>query len=166
MDTEKAALTSITAHVRIRPPSSGSLKVLASAALVDDDRRKCVPLISTSLVERTQFFSVKANTRAELAGFSFYVDRVHHMLLRGNCAQCVSDKSPVCLDAVLEYLVADLVDVASGVAVDNEIGCMFPRHMHLVICEDKELNNLAANMATPPHGVKTVGGGAAGHENR
>ncbi|VDM37740.1 unnamed protein product [Hydatigera taeniaeformis] len=44
------------------------------------------------------------------------------MLLRGNCTQCVSDKARVCLATVLEYLVAELVDVACGVAVDNERG--------------------------------------------
>ncbi|VDM36477.1 unnamed protein product [Hydatigera taeniaeformis] len=54
--------------------------------------------------------------------------------------------------------------VASGVAVDNERECMFPRHLHLVIYEDGELNNLATNMATPPLSVETVWGGAAGHE--
>ncbi|VDM36506.1 unnamed protein product [Hydatigera taeniaeformis] len=86
---------------------------------------------------RTHSSSVKATTRAELAGFSFYVDRVHRMLLRGNCAHCVSDIAPVCLAAVLEYLVAELLGVACGVAVDNERGCMFPRHLHMVICEDE-----------------------------
>ncbi|VDM36640.1 unnamed protein product, partial [Hydatigera taeniaeformis] len=38
------------------------------------------------------------------------------MLLRGNCAHCVIDIAPVCLAAVLDYLVAELLGVASGVA--------------------------------------------------
>ncbi|VDM35726.1 unnamed protein product, partial [Hydatigera taeniaeformis] len=77
------------------------------------------------------------------------------MQLRGDCAHCVSDIAPVCLAAVLEYLVAELLGVASGVVVDNERGCMFPRHLHVVSCEDEEQNNFAANMTTPPPSMAT-----------
>ncbi|VDM34134.1 unnamed protein product [Hydatigera taeniaeformis] len=120
---------------------------------------------STPISTMNALLECKSNCQGELAGFSFYVDRVHRMLLRGNCTQCVSDKAPVCLAVVLEYLVAELLGVASGVAVDNEIGCMLPRHMHLVICEDEELNNLAANTITPPSSMGTVWDVAAGHED-
>ncbi|VDM36812.1 unnamed protein product [Hydatigera taeniaeformis] len=73
------------------------------------------------------------------------------MLLRGNCAHCVSDIAPVCLAAVLDYLVAELLGVASGVALANG--------------EDEELNNFAANMTTLPPSMGTVWGCAAGHED-
>ncbi|VDM27694.1 unnamed protein product [Hydatigera taeniaeformis] len=74
------------------------------------------------------------------------------MLLRDNCAQSESDEAPVCLPSVLEYLAAELVDVAGGEAVDSE-RVYLPHHLHLVICKGEELNRLAANMTTPPLSV-------------
>nr|XP_009933354.1 PREDICTED: histone H2A [Opisthocomus hoazin] len=57
----------------------------------------------------------KAKSRSSRAGRQFPVGRVHRLLRKGNYAERVGAGAPVYLAAVVEYLTADILDLAVAV---------------------------------------------------
>ncbi|XP_035624833.2 histone H2A [Oncorhynchus keta] len=62
----------------------------------------------------------KAKTRSSRAGLQFPVGRVHRLLRKGNYAERVGAGAPVYLAAVLEYLTAEILELAGNAARDNK----------------------------------------------
>ncbi|XP_053271381.1 histone H3 [Pleuronectes platessa] len=62
----------------------------------------------------------KAKTRSSRAGLQFPVGRVHRLLRKGNYAHRVGAGAPVYLAAVLEYLTAEILELAGNAARDNK----------------------------------------------
>ncbi len=66
----------------------------------------------------------KAKTRSSRAGLQFPVGRVHRLLRKGNYAQRGGAGAPVYLAAVLEYLTAEILELAGNAARDNKKTCI------------------------------------------
>lgn len=95
----------------------------------------------------------KATTRSERAGLSFPVGRIHRFLRKGNYAQRVGSGAPVYLAAVLEYLTAEILELAGNAAIDNKKKTINPRHLQLAIRNDDELNKLLDRVTIASGGV-------------
>ncbi|KAJ3281830.1 Histone H2A type 1-C, partial [Rhizoclosmatium sp. JEL0117] len=57
-----------------------------------------------------------AKSRSSRAGLQFPVGRIHRLLRKGNYAQRVGAGAPVYLAAVLEYLGAEILELAGNAA--------------------------------------------------
>nr|5VEY_A Chain A, Histone H2B type 1-J,Histone H2A type 1-B/E [Homo sapiens] len=86
--------------------------------------------------------SASAKTRSSRAGLQFPVGRVHRLLRKGNYSERVGAGAPVYLAAVLEYLTAEILELAGNAARDNKKTRIIPRHLQLAIRNDEELNKL------------------------
>ena len=53
-------------------------------------------------------------SRSSKAGLQFPVGRIHRMLRKGNYAQRIGAGAPVYLAAVLEYLAAEILELAGN----------------------------------------------------
>ncbi|XP_041807546.1 histone H2A-like [Chelmon rostratus] len=95
----------------------------------------------------------KAKSRSSRAGLQFPVGRVHRLLRKGNYAQRVGAGSPVYLAAVLEYLTAEILELAGNAARDNKKTRIIPRHLQLAIRNDEELNKLLGRVTIAQGGV-------------
>ncbi|KAF4618183.1 hypothetical protein D9613_011512 [Agrocybe pediades] len=95
----------------------------------------------------------KSQSRSAKAGLQFPVGRVHRLLKRGNYAQRVGAGAPVYLAAVLEYLAAEILELAGNAARDNKKQRIVPRHLQLAIRNDEELNKLLGNVVISQGGV-------------
>ncbi|KAJ3367499.1 histone H2A [Allomyces arbusculus] len=91
-------------------------------------------------------------SRSSKAGLQFPVGRIHRMLRKGNYAQRVGAGAPVYLAAVLEYLTAEILELAGNAARDNK-SPIIPRHLQLAIRNDEELNKLLGNVTIAQGGV-------------
>ena len=95
----------------------------------------------------------KSKTRSSRAGLQFPVGRIHRLLRKGNYAQRVGAGAPVYLAAVMEYLAAEILELAGNAARDNKKTRIIPRHLQLAIRNDEELNKLMSNTTIASGGV-------------
>ena len=84
----------------------------------------------------------KGKSRSSRAGLTFPVGRIHRLLRKGNYAERVGAGAPVYLAAVIEYLAAEVLELAGNAARDNKKARIIPRHLQLAIRNDEELNKL------------------------
>ncbi|XP_060706682.1 histone H2A.J-like [Hemiscyllium ocellatum] len=68
------------------------------------------------------------------------VERGKKKLLRN--AERVAAVTPVYLTVVLEYLMAEILELASNAAQDNKKTRIISRHLQLAVCNDDGLNKL------------------------
>ncbi|KAG9331834.1 hypothetical protein JZ751_016904 [Albula glossodonta] len=87
------------------------------------------------------------------AGLQFPVGRVHRLLRKGNYAERVGAGAPVYLAAVLEYLTAEILELAGNAARDNKKTRIIPRHLQLAVRNDEELNKLLGGVTIAQGGV-------------
>ena len=95
----------------------------------------------------------KAKSRSARAGLQFPVGRVHRLLRQGNYAERIGAGAPVYLAAVMEYLAAEILELAGNAARDNKKQRINPRHLQLAIRNDEELNKLLAGVTIAQGGV-------------
>ena len=92
-------------------------------------------------------------SRSSRAGLTFPVGRLHRLLRRGNYAERIGAGAPVYLAAVMEYLCAEVLELAGNAARDNKKTRIIPRHLQLAIRNDEELNKLLAGITISQGGV-------------
>jgi len=95
----------------------------------------------------------KSKTRSSRAGLQFPVGRIHRLLRKGNYAERVGAGAPVYLAAVMEYLAAEVLELAGNAARDNKKTRIIPRHLQLAIRNDEELNRLLGGVTIAQGGV-------------
>ncbi|KZS08023.1 Histone H2A.V [Daphnia magna] len=95
----------------------------------------------------------KSKTRSSRAGLQFPVGRIHRMLRKGSYAERVGAGAPVYLAAVMEYLAAEVLELAGNAARDNKKTRIIPRHFQLAIRNDEELNKLLSGVTIAQGGV-------------
>lgn len=92
-------------------------------------------------------------SRSARAGLQFPVGRIHRHLREGRYAQRISGGAPIYLAAVLEYLVAEILELAGNAARDHKKHRIIPRHIQLAIRSDDELNQLLGRVTIAAGGV-------------
>ena len=92
-------------------------------------------------------------SRSSKAGLQFPVGRIARFLKAGRYAERVGAGAPVYLAAVLEYLAAEVLELAGNAAKDNKKTRIVPRHIQLAIRNDDELNKLLSNTTIAAGGV-------------
>ena len=92
-------------------------------------------------------------SRSKRAGLQFPVGRVHRLLRKGNYAERIGAGAPVYLAAVMEYLAAEILELAGNAARDNKKTRIIPRHIQLAMRYDEEFDALLKNVSIPEGGV-------------
>ncbi|CDF40612.1 Histone H2A [Chondrus crispus] len=94
-----------------------------------------------------------SQTRSSKAGLQFPVGRIHRFLRKGGYADRVGAGAPVYMAAVMEYLTAEVLELAGNAARDNKKSRIIPRHIQLAVRNDEELNKLLGSVTIASGGV-------------
>ncbi|KAJ8348009.1 hypothetical protein SKAU_G00265980 [Synaphobranchus kaupii] len=92
-------------------------------------------------------------SRSTKAGVIFPVGRMLRYIKKGLPKYRISVGAPVYMAAVLEYLTAEILELAGNAARDNKKGRVTPRHILLAIANDEELNQLLKGVTIAAGGV-------------
>ena len=95
----------------------------------------------------------KGTSRSAKAGLQFPVGRIARHMKNARIASRVGAGAPVYLAAVLEYLTAEILELAGNAARDNKKTRIVPRHIQLAVRNDEELNKLLAGVTIASGGV-------------
>lgn len=87
------------------------------------------------------------------AGLTFSVGRTRKLLRQGRYGVRLGKAAPVYMAAVLEYLCAEVLELAGNAARDNKKRRITPRFITLAIRNDEELNRLLRNVTVAAGGV-------------
>eukprot|EP00918_Siedleckia_nematoides_P034846 GHVU01075785.1.p1 GENE.GHVU01075785.1~~GHVU01075785.1.p1 ORF type:complete len:139 (+),score=17.86 GHVU01075785.1:121-537(+) len=103
----------------------------------------------------------KAITQSARAGLQFPVGRVHRLLKnRTQNNVRIGGKAAVYTSAILEYLTAEVLELAGNASKDLKVKRIQPRHLQLAIRGDEELDSLIratiAGGGVLPHIHKTL----------
>ncbi|KAH7653737.1 Histone H2A protein [Dioscorea alata] len=84
----------------------------------------------------------KRVSKSVKSGLQFPVGRIGRFLKKGRYAQRIGSGAPVYIAAFLEYLAAEVLELAGDAAKDNKKSRIIPRHLMLAVNNDEELNKL------------------------
>lgn len=90
---------------------------------------------------------------ATRAGTIFPVGRIRRYLKTCTFQQRIAIGAPIYQAAVMEYLSAEILELAGNAARDNKRSRITPRHILLAVANDEELNKLLKNVTIPQGGV-------------
>ena len=79
--------------------------------------------------------------------------RIGRYLRQGKYTTRMEVGAPVYLAAVLEYLCAEILELAGNAARDNKKSRIVPRHITLAVKNDEELNKLLGGVTIASSGV-------------
>ncbi|XP_048818013.1 histone H2A-beta, sperm-like [Lagopus muta] len=91
--------------------------------------------------------------KSAMAGLQFPVGRVFRLLKRGHYSDRISPGSAVYMAAVLEYLTAEILELAGNAARENKKTRILPRHIQLAVRNDDELSKLFSCVTIAEGGV-------------
>jgi len=92
-------------------------------------------------------------SKSSRAGLTFPVGRVTRYLRKESNTKRVSPGAGIFTAAVLEYLCAEVVELAGNACRDNKRKTINPRHLMLAVRNDEELSKLFAHAIIPGGGV-------------
>ena len=95
----------------------------------------------------------KSSSRSSKACLQFPVGRIARYMRNGSNVSRVGGGAPVYMAAILEYLAAEILELAGNAARDNKRKRIVPRHIQLAIRNDEELSNLLGGVTVAQGGV-------------
>ncbi len=135
----KRTVTSVEVEYAVKEIFTGEIAKHA----VSEGQKACEKYNADTTVKESTKLKKKSETAQHRAGITFSVSRCHKLLRKfGGKESRVGDKAAVYTAACLEYITAEILELAGNIARDCKVVKVIIRHIHLAIQFDEELRNL------------------------
>jgi len=108
----------------------------------------------TSLPAKSKKSEKKANSRSKRAGLKFPVKRIDRYMRVVLPGKRFTEDAGVSMAAMMEYMIAEVLELAGNVAADQKRTRITPRAIKLGIQGDTELKKLLDDVYIPGAGVE------------
>lgn len=108
--------------------------------------------ISVSAVAESPIVN-RNRTKSMRAGITFPVGAIHRRLVKGKYANKIRETGSVYMSTILEYMVAELIELSGECAHQHKRKRIMPRHILLSVKQDHELSFLLKDVVMPQGGV-------------
>ena len=95
----------------------------------------------------------KRVSQSEKAGITFPIGRIARYMKEGGYAKRIGGGAPIYMSCILEYLSAELLELAGNSAKENKKSRIVPRHILLAIKNDDEFHSLLPLAIIPNAGT-------------
>ncbi|RWS30192.1 histone H2AX-like protein [Leptotrombidium deliense] len=119
----------------------------------DEEEPLDEPSTSNGSSKKQKKIGKPRTTLSEKAGLQFPASRINRMLRRGHFSDKISPAAGIYTAAVLEYLTAEVLELAASASHDNKKKRIGPRHIQLAVRNDEELNKLLSGVTISEGGV-------------
>ena len=101
---------------------------------------------------RRKSASKKTVSASVRAGTLFPVGRMNRLIKQGRFAERSGSSAGCFMAGVLEYLTAEIIELAGGICVQHKKKTISPKHLNLGIRSDEELSKLMAEVTVAAGG--------------
>eukprot|EP01070_Trichotokara_eunicae_P008075 Trichotokara_eunicae@DN5632_c0_g1_i1.p1 len=108
---------------------------------------------SSTSTKKSSSSVTKSSSKSQKAGIQFPVGRIGRYLKAGRYSKRIGGGAPVYLAAVLEYLCAEVLELAGNAAQEYGKNRITPRHIQLAVRNDEELNQFLGQVTIAAGGV-------------
>ena len=95
----------------------------------------------------------KYQSRSARAGITFPIGRISRYLKYGRYAKRTSGAAAIYMTAVLEFMVAEVLELSAEAARQNKKKVIRPRHILLAVQNDEDLSEYFGSTIVPSGGV-------------
>jgi len=122
--------------------SSREIQTAVRVCLPGELAKHAVSEGTKAVTKYTSSVNIGTIPRQSRAGLQFAVGRTEALIRQQSSIDRIGSGAPVYLAAVLEYITAEILELAGNAARENKVKRISPRHLQLAIRNDEELAKL------------------------
>ncbi|WVF72350.1 hypothetical protein IAT40_007165 [Kwoniella sp. CBS 6097] len=92
-------------------------------------------------------------TKTTKSGLTFPVARLQRYLRQGRYARTIATSAAIFMAGTIEYLIAEIAEMAGNAARDNKTKTIKPRHLKLAIANDEDFSQVIGKATIAQGGV-------------
>uniref|UniRef100_A0A336LTK0 Histone H2A n=1 Tax=Culicoides sonorensis TaxID=179676 RepID=A0A336LTK0_CULSO len=136
------------------PPKKAASVSPNTTTIIEPSTSKTVDPVEKPRTREPAGFPSGDNSKRQKAGLQFNVDKIKKMMKTSSLRNTkIRNEAAVYCTAVIEYLIAEILELSGDACKANKRARIIPRHILLAVRSDDELASLFNNVVFPEGGT-------------